>query len=180
MNGNGKEKGKMKSSKELELELAEYERQEAEFAKEWAKEVEGTHDETRYDHPLWKKISEAYDKEMEIKEMIISAKQAEVKVGDGITISGYTDRYAYTVIKRTEKTLTVQRDKATLKPDWKPNMIPGGFSVICLNNEDQKYDYERDPEGGIKTLYWSDKRNLWLYKGKSVMLGRHEFYDYNF
>lgn len=56
-----------------------------------------------------------------------TALNSEAKVGDGITISLYSDAHAYTIIKRTAKTITIQRDKATLKEGWKPEIITGGF-----------------------------------------------------
>lgn len=103
------------------------------------------------------------------------------KPGDGVTVNLYTDRRAYTVISRTAKTLRIQRDKATLSKDYKPKFIPGGFAAHCTNNNDQKYDYERDPDGEIKTAYWSEVSGCFRVGGAMVVTpGRHEFYDYNF
>lgn len=104
----------------------------------------------------------------------------EVKVGDGITISLYSDAHAYTIIKRTQKTITIQRDKATLKEGWKPEIITGGFAGHCVNNNEQDYDYERNEKGETKVLHWSEKQGNWISKVGHVRLGRHEFYDYNF
>lgn len=101
--------------------------------------------------------------------------------GDGVTVNLYTDRHAYTVISRTAKTLRIQRDKATLSKDYKPEFIPGGFSAHCTNNNDQRYDYERDPDGEIKTAYWSEAKCCFQVEGSLMITpGRHEFYDYNF
>ena len=128
------------------------------------------------------KIKELQAKQEAKANEIVTAKMKAVQVGDGITIRIYTDCEAYTVIARTEKTLTLQRDKATLKDSWKPEFVPGGFAMHCCNQEDQEYDYEADPNGKIIKVYWSNKYGRWLPpKGHAnLMLGRHEYYDYNF
>lgn len=104
----------------------------------------------------------------------------DIKVGDGVTIHLWSDSQAYTVIKRTPKMLVLQRDKVTKKNGWKPEWIEGGFSAICINQEDQEWNYEIDPEGSILKVYWSEKRGAFTYCDKNVTPGRHEFYDYNF
>lgn len=103
-----------------------------------------------------------------------------IEVGDGVTVHYYTDAEAYTVIKRTPKTITIQRDKATLKEGWEPRWIEGGFAGHCVNQHEQEYDYERDTDGSILTVHWSEKRGAFIYNDKCVTPGRHEFYDYNF
>ena len=104
----------------------------------------------------------------------------EIAVGDGATVCLWSDRNAYTVIKRTAKTLTLQRDRVTRDPEWKPDYIPGGFSVICLNNSEQRWLYESDPEGKVITAHWSQKKLGFYWQGLHVIPGRCEFYDYNF
>lgn len=108
---------------------------------------------------------------------------ATVKVGDGATINLYSDRHACTIIKVTKCSITVQYDKATLDPNFKPQWVQGGFAGHCLNQDEQTYTYERNPEGRIETYRWSKKYNRYLGGGDqsiSVSKGRHEFYDYNF
>lgn len=106
---------------------------------------------------------------------------ANVKVGDGVSICLYSDREAATIIKVTKATVTVQRDKAILNPDFKPEWIIGGFAGHCTNQEDQDYTYERDPNGTISVFYWSQKFNRYGTPGNPRLIkGRHEFYDYNF
>lgn len=103
-----------------------------------------------------------------------------VTVGDGMTVNWYTDREAYTVIKRTAKTLVLQRDKATLSPDWKPHFIPGGFCGTVINQNEQEYIYEPDPDGRIIRAFWSEKDKRYKWQGLYLSYGRNEFYDYNF
>lgn len=117
-----------------------------------------------------------------------------LKVGDGVTVSLWSDCEAYTIIKRTPTTMTVQQDKATLSPDWKPEFIPGGFVGHCTNQSEQTYTYERDESGYVMKItlrVWTDgegnERRKWKRKGSrvseiggNVFLGRRKFHDYNF
>lgn len=117
---------------------------------------------------------------------LISEKYAEhflanAAVGEGATVHYYTDAEAYTIIARTPKTITLRRDKATLKKDYHPIRIPGGFAGHCINNEDQEYDYEEDPKGRVVTAYWSDrKKGFYVQSCLHVTPGRSEYYDFNF
>lgn len=108
--------------------------------------------------------------------------QVNLKVGDGVTCRMWSDAHAFTVIKRTAKTITIQQDEAILSKDFKPEIIPGGFAGVCVNMYDQSYTYERNPNGKTYTCRWSDK--LGGFKNPlgngCVCIGRHEFYDYNF
>ena len=103
-----------------------------------------------------------------------------VQVGDGATVCYWSDRHAYDVIAKTPCTLTLRRCKATLKPTYKPEFIPGGFAAHCVNNNEQDYDYENDPDGVIKKAYWSKKNHRYYVDKLPVTAGRHEHYDYNF
>ena len=103
---------------------------------------------------------------------------ANAKVGDGATVNLYTDRHACTIVKITKRTITVQRDKATLDPNFKP-IYPDGF--FCTNQGEQTYTYERDTNGKLYTIYWSEKHNQYGKPNNyTLSRGRHEFYDYNF
>ena len=123
------------------------------------------------------------------------------KVGDGVTLCGYSDRSAYTVIKVTEKTITIQRDKATLlngissgEPDALQSS-PGGFCGHTSGT--QRYSCERDENGSILKCHmkkkpvkiwtrgedgtYSDVLHADFRNGSSrIISGRHEHYDYNF
>ena len=129
-------------------------------------------------------FSEDYKIDRRIKELKIVIKieeRREVKVGDGVTVCYYSDCKAYTVIKRTKATITIQRDKATLDPSFKPEFIAGGFVGHCVNQSEQTYTYERDENGTIQTARWSERDGMFKVNGcLKVYNGRHEFYDYNF
>jgi hypothetical protein len=99
-------------------------------------------------------------------------------VGDGATLIHYTDRTAYTIIGKTAKSLTLQRDRAKRLTD--PVIVPGGFAGHCTNNNDIKYEYSPDPKGQIVKAHWSEKKQRYFVQGTPVSAGRSEFYDYNF
>lgn len=104
-----------------------------------------------------------------------------IEVGDGVTVNYYTDRHAYTVIKRTANTLTLRRCKAVLDPDWKPIVIKLGFVGHTVNNDSQAYTYEEDEDGRILVARWSEKHcRFFVHSMLSCSPGRHEFYDYNY
>lgn len=106
---------------------------------------------------------------------------SNVKVGDGATICYWSDREAGTIVKVTRKSITIQRDKATLSPDFKPEFIPGGFAGTVINQHEQSYTYEPDPSGRKMTFHWSEKYQSYGQPGNlRAIKGRHEFYDYNF
>jgi hypothetical protein len=103
----------------------------------------------------------------------------EIEVGEGATLHLWSDAHACTVIARTATTLTLQRDKATLDPNFKPER--DGF--YCTNQDDQEYTYEPDPNGETYKCRWSEKYGRWQHGSDGSMKvtrGRHEFYDYNF
>lgn len=134
--------------------------------------------------------------------------ETEFQIGKGVTVCGYSDREAFTVIKRTAKTITIQRDKATLLNGYKsgePDALkfyPGGFHGHTEGV--QRYHYERDENGEILVArlrkqprrvsltvgeYTRDETgNLITYKlvpdfkvgSKTVIAGRSEHYDFNF
>ena len=125
---------------------------------------------------------------VDIKAEVIEKEEVTVPVvGMGATVCGYTDKYAGTIIRVTEKRMDVQRDKAIINPNWKPLVQLGGFVGHCTNQDEQKYTYERNPEGEIFhcSLRTSDTgKSYWKLCGSKrqmVKVGvREEFYDYNF
>jgi hypothetical protein len=115
-------------------------------------------------------------------------------IGDGVTVSVWTDCDAYTVIKRTATTMTLQEDKATMSPNFKPEFVAGGFAGHCINQGDQAYTYEPNLTGSkikVSLRRWTDEegneRRLWkkvgtgkFERGGNVYPGRNKFHDYNF
>lgn len=134
------------------------------------------------DKESWQTKHSLYKEKRNLEKELNGAIANNVQVGDGITLRVYSDCHAFTIIARTEKTLTIQQDKATLKNNWKPEFVHGGFTAHCTNQNEQEYDYEKNEKGQILKIRWSDKKSCWNaprgYAG--ISLGRHEFYDYNF
>lgn len=52
--------------------------------------------------------------------------------------AGYSDINPNEIIKRvSDKTLVIRRMDAVRSPDWKPEIVVGGFSGNCTNNDEQ-------------------------------------------
>ena len=103
---------------------------------------------------------------------------SNVEVGMGATQILWSDRRAFTIIKKTAKSITIQRDNAT--KTFKPEFVTGGFAGHCTNNDDQTYEYEANPNGETVTYRWSEKHQRYQNNYSSLIGGRHEKYDYNF
>lgn len=113
--------------------------------------------------------------------MLEDARIDNVKIGDGITCHGYSDSHAYTIIAKTAKTITIQRDDAELD-NWKPEIIPGGFVGHCTNQASQKYTYKQNKDNPIDVLH-ADRKGFFHSnndKKHFATIGRNEYYDYNF
>jgi hypothetical protein len=103
------------------------------------------------------------------------------RVGDYLNQYGYSDAHPYQIIRMTAsgKTAYVRAVSAERDPNWKPEMIPGGFSAHCTNNHSQKWVY-----GEVYGPVIAVRRNR---KGWKSNHGIHyasekpqRFYDYNF
>ena len=103
-----------------------------------------------------------------------------MEIGDKGSVKLWSDVNPCTVIKRTKTTVTIRYDKATRSPDWKPEWIPGGFSAICTNSEEQQWTIEDDPNGTVETFYWSSRENCFVHHGSRLTPGWRKYYDYNF
>jgi hypothetical protein len=89
-----------------------------------------------------------------------------VKVGDGVTLKLWTDQHAYTVISRTQNTITIQRDRVKRSKDF--------------TKELQFYEYKPNRNGRTIVLYWSGYHWRTPRGFTAVLLGRHEYYDFKF
>lgn len=98
-------------------------------------------------------------------------KATNIEVGDGISLSPYSDWDAYTVIERRETpkgfVLTIQEDEA-IRTD------SNGMSDC------QTYEFKRNTNGITRTVKWNAKKNWFTADGYKVALGRHSYYDYSF
>jgi hypothetical protein len=110
----------------------------------------------------------------------------EIKVGTACTINHYTDREPATIVEVVSpKKIIIRKDKATLKPEFTPEISSGGFAGHCVNNDAQEYDYEQDLNGATLT-YTLRSNGKWIQEGqtlndKPLSIGfRKKFHDYNF
>tara|TARA_R110002012_G_scaffold66487_8_gene173773 strand:+ start:2107 stop:2748 length:642 start_codon:yes stop_codon:yes gene_type:complete len=82
----------------------------------------------------------------------------------------------------SEKTIEIKSMKATKDDSVKLKWVAGGFAGHCVNQRDQEWFIESDPEGARKRIrrrkdgYWYDKYNSRFI----IDLEPHKFYDYNF
>lgn len=104
----------------------------------------------------------------------------EYKIGDGASVKYWTDIVPATVIKVTRAGLILREDKTTRDPNWTPEIIAGGFAGHCVNQYEQKWIIEPDPEGQIFTARIHKNGFIFADKTLRVLKGRRKYYDYNF
>ena len=103
-----------------------------------------------------------------------------MEVGDRANVRLYSDVEPCTIIKKTATTLTVRYDKATLDPNWKPEVVLGGFAGHCVNNEDQKWIIEEDPNGRVEIFRFHKNEGRYMSHSCKLYPEWRKFYDYNF
>lgn len=107
-----------------------------------------------------------------------------LKIGDGITYVMYSDRKAMTILEKTERKIVAALDDQELDENWKPDMVPGGFSAHCQNQNSQKWICKTNVEN-VKLIFTRRKNGKWVEKsqkmnGYHIVCGRFPFYDFNF
>lgn len=105
-------------------------------------------------------------------------------VGDGITLHGWSDSHAYTVVALVGTTgFVAQRDNATRVNRAEDLVAAGGFFAHTEHGANgQQWSYEPDTNGA-KVKVTLRKDGTWRESGASTSPaseGRHEHYDYNF
>jgi hypothetical protein len=105
----------------------------------------------------------------------------EIKVGTGATYEGWTDRRPYEVVRVvSEKCLEVRSMKAELDPEWKPEIISGGFVGHCVNQRDQKWIISSDSEASTIRIRLGKRGWRDAYGGSYTVGQAVKFHDYNF
>jgi hypothetical protein len=94
---------------------------------------------------------------------------------------GWSDVYPFEIIRVvSNKTIEVRAMIAELDEDFKPEIIPGGFSGHCVNQNKQTYKYRSCPEGQVMKVRLG-KKGWKSAMGKHVLSTQpRKFYDYNF
>ena len=96
-------------------------------------------------------------------------------VGKFVSRRGYTDLYIVgKVIGVYGKTGIVIQEMRAIENTVKREYVTGGFSAVCLNNADQKWEF-RTLESTLKDRVSKAFFNAFIISDKP----RH-FYDYNF
>ena len=94
---------------------------------------------------------------------------------------GYSDVHPYEVIEtRTDKKLMIRAMNAERDPTWKPEMVPGGFSAICVNQNTQRWIITSDDTAEIIPARLGKKGWKSDHGMHSPSETARNFYDYNF
>lgn len=92
---------------------------------------------------------------------------------------GHSQSYPWVELRRTAKTVTLQKVNVQKDPDWTPNIIPGGFAGHCDNQHEQTWLFKDIDEGYQRTIRLT--KNGWMGNGEKFRENvAREFYDYNF
>lgn len=111
------------------------------------------------------------------------------EVGDGATVHYPNEAKAGTVVKVSKdgKRAWIQRDDVTRDESVDLRFVSGGFGAHCVNQEEQRWICEPNPENPIFEVslrLWRG-RHVWTQKGarpdgrQAASKGRREFYNYN-
>jgi hypothetical protein len=117
-----------------------------------------------------------------------------LNIGDGVSVSLWSDVDACTIVRKTPTTLTLRVDNAKLLNRDELRFITGGFIAHCENQEEQRYEYTPNPDGyefKISLRRWADEegneRRQWkragvktFEQGGNASAGRRAFRDFNF
>lgn len=99
--------------------------------------------------------------------------------GEYFTEVGYSQSYPWVVISRTAKSVKLAKVIVKADPEFKPNIIPGGFAGHCDNQHEQTWLFDRIHTDFTKTIRMTKKG--WAHKGVRFWEGvAREFYDWNF
>ena len=116
----------------------------------------------------------------------LKAEAKEIK--EFVTMCGYSDREPYEVVKMiSDKTVEVRLMDAELDPEYKPNIVAGGFSGHCTNNGG-KWIITKNENNPTMRIRWSEAKGQWQKAGKHISGAirfamadaPYKFYDYNF
>ncbi len=99
--------------------------------------------------------------------------------GKYFTEIGYSQQYPWVEIKRTAHTVTLARVIVQADPDWKPEIVPGGFAGHCTNQDRQTWLYKGVKPTSVRVI--RKTKHGWSCRGTRFVEGRAvEFYDWNF
>ena len=96
---------------------------------------------------------------------------------------GYSDVEPYEVIRVvSDKCLEIRAMDAEKDPAFVPEYVAGGFSAVCMNQQQQKWVITSNPANPVMRIR-ANKKKGWANKyGQRFALSNEpiKFYDYNF
>lgn len=105
--------------------------------------------------------------------------------GDYMTETLWSDTTAWKVVARSGTTVTLQEVLVERDPEWKPEILPGGFAGHCTNQREQTWVYAGLGQATCKVRLvksrFAGSEKLWGSKGRTFIAnGAVNFHDYNF
>ena len=99
--------------------------------------------------------------------------------GKYFTEIGYSQTYPWVEVKRTAKTVTLAKVLVAQDPEFKPNIIPGGFAGHCDNQHEQTWLFDGIDTAWTKTI--RQTKRGWSHRDTRFFEDvAREFYDWNF
>lgn len=100
-----------------------------------------------------------------------------------LNVRSYSDVTSYRVFDIDEAKGTAMA--VEVKREFKPEFVPGGFSAVCINQEDQNQAPWTDKEGAKPFAITRNNKGIWGIKHDDVILlvlrrfqaGRHHGAD---
>ena len=94
---------------------------------------------------------------------------------------GWSDITPFEIIKSTAKTITIREMNAERDPNWKPSYEPGGFSVVCTNDDQQKWVITSNEHNPLIKAYLRKDGKYYSKIGMHILSDSPiKYYDYNF
>jgi hypothetical protein len=91
----------------------------------------------------------------------------------------WSDVEPFEVIKETAKTITIR--KMECEKNFKPEYVAGGFSAICINQNEQNWNITSNETNQLVKAYLRKDGNYWSKYGKhKISDAPMKVYDYNF
>lgn len=94
--------------------------------------------------------------------------------------TGESEAYTIVDVDKSKKNISIQLDDATLKPDFKENIVADGYFICCTNQDEQQYNYVSNPKNPLEFLVSKDGETYKVKDGEAdylVVPGRRKFVD---
>lgn len=94
----------------------------------------------------------------------------------------YSDVRPYEIVRRvSDKTIEVRELDAELNADWTPEIVSGGFSGHCTNQNSQQWTFRSNPDAPVVRVRLRKDGQWHSAYGRHVIQPEpRRFYDFNF